>query len=103
MRIAGLGIVPNTGLGKARGYTSQSDKLIITGIGVGGMALRNLANMKTENIAALCDLDWSYVAKMFNDYPKAKQFKDWKSMLDQMGKYKVATQMGNQGNSFDWC
>ncbi len=153
MGAAGLTIVPNTVLGKARGYTSPNDKLNIAGIGVGGMGRRNLANMKTENIVALCDVDWKYAAKTFNDYPKARHFKDWRVMFDQMGKsidailvatpdhthagvaahaitlgkhayvqkplthsvyesrlltklaekYKVATQMGNQGNSFDWC
>src|SRR5690554_289906 len=150
---AGLTVVPNTVLGKAKGYTSPSDKLNIAGIGVGGMGRRNLANMNTENIVALCDVDWRYASKTFKDYPKAKQFKDWRKMLDKMGnsidavmvatpdhthagvaahamtlgkhayvqkplthsvyesrlltnlakKHKVATQMGNQGNSFDWC
>lgn len=50
------------------------------------MGRRNLANMKTENIVVLCDVDWSYAAKTFNDYPKARQFKDWRMMFDQMGK-----------------
>ncbi|MEA4978481.1 MAG: Gfo/Idh/MocA family oxidoreductase, partial [Petrimonas sp.] len=83
---AGLTVVPNTVLGKARGYTSPSDKLNIAGIGVGGMGRRNLANMKTENIVALCDVDWKYAAKTFSDYPKAGQFKDWRVMFDKMGK-----------------
>ncbi|HBX19831.1 MAG TPA: oxidoreductase, partial [Porphyromonadaceae bacterium] len=146
---AGLTIVPNTILGKARGYTSPSDKLNIAGIGIGGMGRRNLANMKTENIIALCDVDWRYASKTFNDFPKAKRYKDWRVMFEEMGnsidavlvatpdhthagvaahaitlgkhtyvqkplthsvyesrlltklsqKYKVATQMGNQGNS----
>ena len=150
---AGLTVVPSTVLGKAYGHTAPSDKLNIAGIGVGGMGRRNLANMKTENIVALCDIDQSYAAKTFKDYPKAKQFKDWREMFDKMDKsidaivvatpdhthagvtahgitlgkhayvqkplthsvyesrlltklakkYKVATQMGNQGNSFDWC
>ena len=150
---AGLTIVPNSILGKSFGHMAPSDKLNIAGVGVGGMGRRNLANMKTENIIALCDVDWKYAAKTFGDHPKAKQFKDWREMFDKMGnsidailvatpdhthagvaahaitlgkhtyvqkplthsvyesrlltklakKYKVATQMGNQGNSFDWC
>ena len=150
---AGLTIVPGSVLGKSFGYTAPSDKLNIAGIGVGGMGRRNLANMNTENIVALCDVDWHYADKTFKDYPKAKRFKDWRVMFDEMGKsidaimvatpdhphagvtahaitlgkhcytqkplthsvyesrlltklakkYKVATQMGNQGNSFDWC
>lgn len=150
---AGLTIVPGSVLGKSFGHTVPSDKLNIAGIGVGGMGRRNLANMNTENIVALCDVDWGYADKTFKDYPQAKRFKDWRVMFDEMGKsidaimvatpdhthagvtahaitlgkhcytqkplthsvyesrlltklakkYKVATQMGNQGNSFDWC
>ena len=151
--VAGFSIVSSNVLGKTLGYVAPSDKLNIAGIGVGGMGRRNLANMNTENIVALCDVDWRYAQKTFDDYPNAKKFKDWREMYDQMGdsidavmvatpdhshavatahaitlgkhcytqkplthsvyesrlltnlakKYKVATQMGNQGNSFDWC
>lgn len=151
--LTGFTIVSNTVLGKKFGHIAPSDKLNIAGIGVGGMGRRNLSNMKTENIVALCDVDWKYAQKTFDDYPKAKRFKDWRQMFDQIGKeidavmvatpdhshagvtahaitlgkhcytqkplthsvyesrlltklakqYGVATQMGNQGNSFDWC
>ncbi len=82
---AGLTIIPGKVLGKSFGYTAPSDKLNIAGIGVGGIGRRNLANMKTENIVALCDVDWKYANKTFNDYPKAKQFKDWRIMFDEIG------------------
>ncbi len=82
---AGLTIVPNSILGKSFGHMAPSDKLNIAGVGVGGMGRRNLANMKTENIVALCDVDWKYAAKTFGDYPKARQFKDWREMFDKMG------------------
>lgn len=82
---AGITIVPNTVLGKAWGHTAPSDRLNIAGIGVGGVGRRNLANTNTENIVALCDVDWKYGAKTFNDYPKAKRFKDWRAMFDEMG------------------
>lgn len=149
----GITILPGNVFGKSFGYIAPSDKLNIAGIGVGGVGRRNLANMKTENIVALCDVDWHYADKTFKDYPDAKRFKDWRVMFDEFGKsidavmvatpdhshagvtahaitlgkhcytqkplthsvyesrlltklaknYKVATQMGNQGNSFDWC
>lgn len=149
----GFSIVSSNVLGKALGHVAPSDKLNIAGIGVGGMGRRNLANMKSENIVALCDVDWRYAQKTFNDYPKAKKFQDWREMFDKFGssidavmvatpdhshaavtahaitlgkhcytqkplthsvyesrlltnlakQHKVATQMGNQGNSFDWC
>ena len=83
---AGLTIVPNSVLGKTHGFTSPSDKLNIAGVGVGGMGRGNLRNMSTENIVALCDVDWRYAEKTFNDYPKAKKFKDWRVMFDEFGK-----------------
>ena len=81
---AGITIAPNTILGKAYGHTAPSDKLNIAGIGIGGMGRRNLANMNTENIVALCDVDWGYATKTFNDYPNAKKYKDWRKLFDEM-------------------
>ena len=153
MGAAAFMVVPNSVLGRSHGHVAPSDKMNIAGIGVGGMGRRNLHNMNTENIVALCDVDWKYANKTFEDYPNAKRYKDWRKMFDEMGKeidgilvatpdhthacvaahaitmgkhtyvqkplthsvyesrllaklakkYKVATQMGNQGNSFDWC
>ena len=82
---AGLTIVPGHVLGRSFGFTAPSDKLNIAGIGVGGMGRRNLANMSTENIVALCDVDWHYADKTFKDYPNARRFKDWRVMFDEIG------------------
>ena len=68
------------------GYTAPSDKLNIAGIGVGGMGRRNLRNMNTQNIVALADVDWTYAKRCFNDYPKAKLYKDYRKMLAEMDK-----------------
>jgi len=145
--VAAFTIVPRHVLG-GPGYTSPSEKLNIAGIGVGGMGKNNIANLSSENIVALCDVDEEYAAPVFNCYPKAKKYRDFRKMLEkqkdvdavviatpdhthaviamaamQMGKhvyvqkpltysvyearvlteaarkYKVATQMGNQGHS----
>ncbi len=80
---AGLTILPShvvSGLG----YTLPSDKLNIAGVGVGGMGRRNLAAMKSENIVALCDVDWKYSKACFDDYPNARKFWDWRVMFDEM-------------------
>lgn len=61
--VAGFTIVSSNVLGKTLGHVAPSDKLNIAGIGVGGMGRRNLANMNTENIVALCDVDWKYAKK----------------------------------------
>jgi predicted dehydrogenase len=60
---AGLTIVPRHVLGK--GMTPPSDLLNIAGVGVGGMGRANLINLASQNIVALCDVDWGYAGKGF--------------------------------------
>ncbi len=82
---AGLSIVPShvvSGLG----HTAPSDKLNIAGIGVGGIGKRNLNKMASQNIVALCDVDWNYAKKTFEKYPDAKKYKDFRRMFDEMNK-----------------
>jgi predicted dehydrogenase len=38
----------------------------------------------TENIVALCDVDERRAASSFNKYPKVKQYRDYRKMLDEM-------------------
>ncbi len=160
--VAAFTIVPRYVLGGA-GYTPPGEKLNVAGVGVGGMGAGNIANIagiemdengnlikkrEGENIVALCDVDQKFAARIFNHFPKAKKYTDFRKMLEkqkdidavviatpdhshaviamaamEMGKhvycqkplthsvyearmlteaakkYKVATQMGNQGNS----
>ncbi len=81
----GITIVPSYVMGKKLGYKAPSDKLNIAGIGIGGKGRPNLAAMNTENIVALCDVDWKYAENSFNDYPNARRFWDWRKMFDEMG------------------
>ena len=82
--LAGITIVPSHVVA-GFGYKAPSDKLNIAGIGVGGMGRRNLKNMNAENIVALADVDWKYAERCFKDYPKAKLYKDYRKMLEEMG------------------
>jgi predicted dehydrogenase len=149
---SGLLIVPSNTIA-GLGHKAPSDKLNIAGIGIGGMGKGNLQRMATENIVALCDVDWGVgrndIPQVFATYPQAAKYWDWRKMFDEMGKsidavmvatpdhthaiitanaiamgkhaytqkplthsvyesrlltklaakYKVATQMGNQGSS----
>jgi len=144
---AAFTIVPRHVLG-GWGGTAPSEKLNIAGVGVGGMGKNNLKNLGDENIVAICDVDEKYAGKVFDEYPQAKKYTDFRRMLERqkeidavvvgtpdhthavismmamkMGKhvycqkplthsvyearmlteaarkYKVATQMGNQGHS----
>src|SRR6202045_654959 len=58
---AAIAIVPRHVLG--RGFTPPSDMLNIAGVGVGGMGRANLINLASQNIVALCDVDWGYAGK----------------------------------------
>ena len=86
--LAGLTIAPNTILGKKAGKTAPSDKLNIAcvGVGKGGKGIVNTRNMKSENIVALCDIDWDYSKEPFAEFPDAKKFWDYREMFDKMGK-----------------
>ena len=84
--LAGLTIVPSAVLGKAAGHTAPSDKLNLAAVGIGGMGAGNLKNMETENIVALCDIDWKYSKGTFDRYPNAKRYWDYRKMYDEMGK-----------------
>ena len=147
---AGITIIPSHAVA-GLGHVAPSDKLNIVGVGVGGMGFANLKNLESQNIIGLCDVDWKYTAGngVFDRYPNAKKYKDWRKMYDELGKsidgvvvatadhthaiiaataitmgkhvyvqkplthsvyesrlltklaakYKVATQMGNQGSS----
>jgi hypothetical protein len=148
---AGMSIIPNVAMGGSLGRKAPGDKLNIAGVGIGGRGFAVLKAMESENIVALCDVDWKYAQKAFDHFPKAKKYWDWRKMFEEMGdsidavvvatadhahaiiaataitmgkhvyvekplthtvyesrlltklaeKYKVATQMGNQGASGD--
>ena len=67
----------------AAGESAPSNKLNIAGIGIGGQGASDLNDVSTENIVALCDVDWDYAAHTFKKYPDAKRYKDFREMLDK--------------------
>lgn len=80
--IAGATILPSKVIA-GLGHKPPSDKLNIAGIGVGGKGYTNLRNMETENIVALCDVDWDYAGKnSFKRWPLAKKYTDFREMFD---------------------
>jgi len=82
---AGVTIVPRHVLG-GPGRTVPSEKLNVACIGVGGMGAGDTGQVSTENIVALCDVDWRHAAGTFNRFGKAKKHRDFRRMLDKEGK-----------------
>jgi predicted dehydrogenase len=62
---------------------SPNEKLNIAAIGIGGRGKSNIKGCADENIVALCDVDDQYAAKVFDLYPKAVRYKDYRVMLDK--------------------
>ena len=77
---AGFMIVPPNVIA-GLGHKAPSDKLNIAGVGIGGMGLSNLKNMSTENIVALCDVDWDHSKRCFDYFPKAKKYWEHRRLM----------------------
>ena len=63
-----------------------NSKLNIAAIGANGKGASDTDCCNTENIVALCDVDFSRCAKQLKKYPDAKFYQDFRKMFDQMGK-----------------
>ena len=63
---------------------SPNEKLHVAGIGVGGQGGWDIGECASENIVALCDVDDRRAADSFARFGKAKRFRDFRKMLDQM-------------------
>jgi predicted dehydrogenase len=79
-------IVPRHVLGK--GYTPPSDQLNIAGVGTGGGTKGEVDvtcswNNGKNNIGALCDVDWIKAKRVFEKFPNAKRYRDFREMLDK--------------------
>jgi len=69
--------------GSARTYAAN-ERLNLAGIGVAGQGGSDLDQLQSQNIVALCDVDWRHAAGTFKKFPNAKKFKDYRRMLDEI-------------------
>jgi predicted dehydrogenase len=65
---AGIAIVPRHVLG--RGYTPPSDLLNIACVGIGGMGRNNMRAVASQNIVALCDVDWDFAGRSVDRFSR---------------------------------
>jgi hypothetical protein len=62
---------------------SPNEKLNLATIGAGGKGTGDTHGCKSENIVALCDVDWKYASKTFAAFPKANVYRDYRVMLEK--------------------
>ena len=66
---------------------SPNNQISIACIGLGGKGESDTADANTYgNVVAICDVDINTLASAAKKYPKAKQYSDYRKMLDEMGK-----------------
>jgi len=82
---AAFTIVPRHVLG-GQGQTAPSGKVNVAGVGIGGVGrsfLQGCAAEEAARIAFLCDVDQQYAKPVFDEYPQAKRYRDYREMLDK--------------------
>lgn len=82
---AAFTIVPRFVLG-GKGFIAPSDTVYIAGIGVGGKGTSDLtgfAKNPNAKIVFLCDVDDRQAAESKKNFPDAKYYKDFRTMLDK--------------------
>ena len=94
----GMAMTPEILMGKSKKKAAPQPldrKLKILGVGVGGRGAAVLKGMESEEIIGLCDVDWKYAQRVFDRYPNAKKYNDYKVMfaelLDEADAVMVAT------------
>lgn len=80
--IATFLIAPRHVLGGA-GQTPPSEQLNLAVVGAGGRGSDDLEEVKSQNIVALCDVDQRNAAGSFKRFPGAKQYQDFRVMLEK--------------------
>jgi predicted dehydrogenase len=75
-------VVPRHVLGQGR--TPPSERLNLACVGITGRGGDNIKGLSGENIVALCDVDLRRAGKVFTAFPQARQYRDYRKMLDEM-------------------
>jgi len=65
-----------------RGQATTS-KLNLGFVGAGGKGVENVKNLADQNVVALCDVDENLLTAAAQKYPGARQYRDFRKMLEQ--------------------
>ncbi len=84
-----------TGESIRTGELVKNRKINIACVGCGGKGEDDVNRFAGENIVGLCDVDFTRGAGVFQKYPQAKIFRDWREMIatldDQIDAVVVST------------
>jgi predicted dehydrogenase len=78
--LGGALIFPRFSIGQSD--PSANSKLNVALIGAGGIAKSCFGECRNENVVAIADVDEKTGAKGFEAFPRAKQYKDFRKLLD---------------------
>jgi len=57
----------------------------IANVGVGGKGYSDMMSVKSEDIVAICDVDFAMAQRAFQEFPLAARYRDFRQMLHEMG------------------
>lgn len=78
--VAGASTIPWRVLAKPK---SPNERLNIGVVGVAAQGAYNLGNVASQNIVAFCDIDSERLAVAAKQFPDAKQYSDFRKLVDQ--------------------
>lgn len=75
------------GIGSRLAASLKNDRLSVASIGVGGMGASDLGSISSHpkvDIVALCDVDQKQLDAAGEKFPKAKRYRDFRKMFDEL-------------------
>ena len=97
---AAFTILPRHVLGGPK-HIAPSDRVNVATVGCGGMGRANLMALASQNLVAMCDVDWAFVDSRFGEIPKQienatkdgqpERVTNWQKLQEQIPKSKRYT------------
>ncbi|HOF38535.1 MAG TPA: Gfo/Idh/MocA family oxidoreductase [Candidatus Hydrogenedentes bacterium] len=78
---ASCATAPHIVTSAAAAKTPANERLNLGAIGFGGMGAVNIRNLSGEQFVALCDVDSAYAKPVFEAFPDARRYVDYREML----------------------
>lgn len=84
--VAGFSILPNWVIGNSPAPSKKLNVAIVGPGGRGGACVKAFSEFANSQIVAFCDVDDARVERAYKRFPDVARFKDYRVMLDKMGK-----------------